>query len=334
MQWTDVRTPRLQLNRNLDIMKNWKNTTVLFAAVLGVLFFHLANVQAQDGRQPSGAKPMTIPVGLKVKSNRAPEMQQLDLNVTEDGEPQSILSIRAVVTDSPITLAVLIQDDLVTSASNEIKPIGEWIRKLPAGSRVMVAYIKAGSLQVRQKFTSDLDKAARALRMPLGVASASPYNPYVEVIEGLNRFESQPSGRRSMLLISDGLDVARGVDSSSATQSLDLQRAINEAQRRSVAIYSFFEPSITLNQSNNGLLIGNAQSSLERLSSETGGRAYFQGTGAPVSFDPFLKDLDDRLQKQLAVTFLSTHLKKGFHKLQIRSVTPGIELSYPSGYVR
>src|SRR5690349_20728340 len=114
MQWTDVRTPQLQLNRNLDIMKNWKNTTVLFAAVLGVLFFHLTNVQAQDGRQPSGAKPMTIPVGLKVKSNREPEMQQLDLNVTEDGEPQSILSIRAVVTDSPITLAVLIQDDLVT----------------------------------------------------------------------------------------------------------------------------------------------------------------------------------------------------------------------------
>ena len=317
-------------------MKNWKNTTVLFAAVLGVLFFQFANVQAQDGNghQPSGAKPMTIPVGLKVKSNREPEVQLLDLNVTEDGEPQSILSIRAVVTNSPITLAVLIQDDLVTSTSNEIKPIGEFIRKLPAGSRVMVAYIKSGSLQVRQKFTSDLDRAARALRVPLGVASAAPYNPYVEVIEGLNRFESQPSGRRSMLLISDGLDVARGVDSSAPSQSLDLQRAINEAQRRSVAVYSFFEPSITLNQTNNGLLTANAQSSLERLSTETGGRAYFQGTGAPVSFDPFLKDLDERLQKQLAVTFLSTHLKKGFHKLQIRSVTPGIELSYPTGYIR
>ena len=317
-------------------MKNWKNTTVLFAAVLGVLLFQLTNVQAQDGsgRQPSGAKPMTIPVGLKVKSNREPEVQLLDLNVTEDGEPQSILSIRAVVTNSPITLAVLIQDDLVTSANNEIKPLAEFIRKLPPGSRVMVGYIKSGSLQVRQKFTSDLDRAARALRMPLALASASPYNPYVEVIEALNRFESQPSGRRSMLLISDGLDVARGVDSSSATQSLDLQRAINEAQRRSVAVYSFFEPSITLNQINNALLTGNAQSSLERLSSETGGKAYFQGTGAPVSFDPFLKDLDDRLQKQLAVTFLSTHLKKGFHKLQIRSVTPGIELSYPTGYVR
>jgi len=77
-------------------MKNWKNTTVLFAAVLGVLLFQLTNVQAQDrsGQQPSAAKPMTIPVGLKVKSDREPEVQLLDLNVTEDGEPQSIVDSR------------------------------------------------------------------------------------------------------------------------------------------------------------------------------------------------------------------------------------------------
>ncbi|MCU1263857.1 MAG: hypothetical protein JWM21_175 [Acidobacteria bacterium] len=288
-----------------------------------------------DKKKPTGtAKPVTIPVGIKVHSKPGPEVQLLDLNISEDGEPQTLLSIRAISTNSPITLAVLIQDDLVSSAANEIKPIGEFIRHLPAGSRVMVGYIRTGSLEIRQRFTNDLEKAARALRIPLGVASASPYNPYVEVIEGTNRFESQPSGRRSMLLVSDGLDISRGVDSSSAGQSLDLQRAINQAQRRSVAVYSFFVPSIILSQSDNHLLIGNAQSALERLSSETGGKAFFQGTGAPVSFDPFLKDLNGILEKQLAVTFLSTHPRKGFHRLQIRSLTPGIELSYPSGHIR
>jgi hypothetical protein len=288
-----------------------------------------------DKPKPTGAaKPMTVPVGLKIRTGREPEIQLLDLNVSEDGEPQTILSIRAIVTNSPITLAVLIQDDLVSSTGNEIKPIGEFIRHLPAGSRVMVGYIRAGSLEVRQKFTPDLEKAARSLRIPLGVASASPYNPFVEVLEGINRFESQPTGRRSMLLISDGLDISRGIDSSSAGQSLDLQRAINQAQRRSVAVYSFFVPSITLSQSNDHLLIGNAQSALQRLSSETGGKAFFQGTGAPVSFDPFLRDLNATLEKQLAVTFLSTHLRKGYHRLQIRSLTPGIELTYPTGYIR
>jgi hypothetical protein len=82
------------------------------------------------------------------------------------------------------------------------------------------------------------------------------------------------------------------------------------------------------------LLAANAQSSLLRLSNETGGHAFFQGTGAPVSFDPYIKELDVALDRQAALTFLSTHLSKGFHRIEINSVTPGVKISYPSGYVR
>ncbi len=323
-------------------MTSWKSlffalvaTVMLTGGAVGLTSAAwITGAQNSNKKPQATARPITIPVALKVRANPEPEIQLLDLNISEDGDPQTILSIRAIVTNSPITIAILIQDDIVSSASNEIKPLAEFIRGLPPGSRVMVGYIKTGSLQVRQKFTSDLDKAARSLRVPLGVASAGPYNPYVEVIEAISRFESQPSGRRSILLISDGLDISRGVDSSTPGQSVDLQRAINEAQRRSIAVYSFFEPTVTLNQSGSLVLTGNAQSSLQRLSDETGGKAYFQGTGAPVSFAPFIKDLNVTLEKQLAVTFLSTHPNKGFHKIQIRSVTPGIQLSYPTGYIR
>jgi hypothetical protein len=82
------------------------------------------------------------------------------------------------------------------------------------------------------------------------------------------------------------------------------------------------------------LLAANAQSSLLRLSNETGGHAFFQGTGAPVSFDPYIKELDVALDRQAALTFLSTHLNKGFHRIEINSATPGVKISYPSGYVR
>jgi hypothetical protein len=196
----------------------------------------------------------------------------------------------------------------------------------------MIGYLRAGSLQVKQRFTTDLDKAAGAMRPPTGFASASPYNPYVEVIEALKRFEGQPLGRRAILLVSDGLDISRGVDSSSPTQSVDLQRAVNESQKRGVAIYGFYAPTIVAAQ--NPALVSNAQSSLLRLSDETGGLAFFQGTGAPVSFQPFIRELDTSLQKQAALTFLSTHLRKGFHKLEVKSSTPGVRVSYPSGYVR
>jgi hypothetical protein len=196
----------------------------------------------------------------------------------------------------------------------------------------MTGSLRTGSLQVRQKFTTDLEKAAKSLRPPSGFATAGPYNPYVEVIEALKKFDAQPLGRRAILLVSDGLDISRGVDSSAPTQSIDLQRAVNESQRRSVAIYGFYAP--TQVAAANPMLASNAQSSLLRLSNETGGMAFFQGTGAPVSFDPFIRDLDASLQKQTALTFLSTHLNKGFHKIEIKSSTPGVKVSYPSGYVR
>lgn len=279
-------------------------------------------------------RPVTIPVTIRLKGRTAPrelELQTVDLIVSEDGEPQTLLSIRAR-TNAPINLIVLIQDDVVSSVGLEIKALSEFIRRLPRGSRVLVGYLRAGSMQVRHKFTADLDRAAKSLRPPIGVANAAPYNPYVEVIEALRRFDSQPAGRRAILLVSDGLDISRGLDSSSPGQSSDLQRAIDEAQRRSVAIYSFFVPTVT--SSTDGNLISQGQSSLNRLSDETGGHAFFQGLGVPTSFDPFIRDLALALDTQIALTYLSTHPRNGFHRIKIISSTPGVELDYPSGYTR
>ncbi len=279
-----------------------------------------------------GARPVTIPVGIRVKGTKPePELQMVDLSVSEDGDPQTILSIRAIGNNSPLTLAVLIQDDLVQSVSNEIRPIGDFINRLPKGSRVLVGYLRTGSLQVRQKFTTDIEKAAKALRSPLGLANAGPSSPYIEVIDAIKRFDAQPSGRRAILLVSDGLDISRGADFSSATQSIDLQRAITDAQRRGIAVYAFYAPSVA---TQNHLLAANAQSSLQRLADETGGRAFFQGTGAPVSFDPYLKNLRSSLETQIALTYLSTHLNKGFHRIKVRSATPGVELEHPAGHSR
>lgn len=306
----------------------------LFIIVGSTLLSSSAFAQAPstgNGDDRGPGKPVTVPVTIRVNEASEFELQNIDLTISEDGEPQTIISIRGFG-NSPITLAVLIQEDLVPSVGNEIKDLAEFIRKLPKGSRVMVGYLRTGSLQVKQRFTNDLEKAASALRPPTGFASAGPYNPYVEVIEALKRFESQPLGRRAILLVSDGLDISRGVDSSSPTQSVDLQRAVNESQRRGVAIYGFYAP--TLVAAANPALVSNAQSSLLRLSNETGGLAFFQGTGAPVSFRPFIRELDTSLQKQAALTFLSTHLNKGFHRIEVKSSTPGVRVAYPSGYVR
>src|SRR5215470_11741950 len=73
----------------------------------------------------------------------------------------------------PLNLAILIQDDLVSQVGNELGVTRDFIRSLPDGSRVMVGYITTGTLQVRQPFTTDLEKAAKSLRIPIASRSSS-----------------------------------------------------------------------------------------------------------------------------------------------------------------
>ena len=277
-------------------------------------------------------RTVTIPVTLRLPE-RGPqsEVHYLnDLQVFEDGERQEVLAMRGEGR-SPLTLAVLIQDDLVSSMSNEIRGIADFIRKLPPGSRVMVAYLSSGSLRVRQKFTPDLERAAKSLRIPVSSASASPFNPFSLTRDAVKRFESQPIGRRAVLLVSDGIDLSRGFSNSSPAMSLDLQRTVNESQRLGVAVYTIYAPTVG---GADPLLINNGQGSLNRLSDETGGRAFIQGTHAPVSLDRFLRDLDALLSRQFALTYLSTHTGKGFHKVRVVANLTDGEIYYPKGYTR
>jgi len=210
---------------------------------------------------------------------------------TNDSEP---LRVR-----TPLNIAILIQDDLISSVGNELGVTRDFIRSLPAGSRVMVGYITAGSLQVRQPFTTDLNRAASSLRIPIASTSASPYDPYVEVIEALKKFDSSLKGHNVVLLVSDGLDTSRGFDATTAGHTLDIDRTISEANRRNVAIYSFYAPSVGLT-SRSHLAASYGQSSLNRVSHDTGGRAFFQGTTGFVTFDSYFKRLREELNRQYA----------------------------------
>ncbi|MET0647337.1 MAG: hypothetical protein ABW208_11995 [Pyrinomonadaceae bacterium] len=196
----------------------------------------------------------------------------------------------------PVNLAVLIQDDLVSRVGNELRVTADFIRELPAGSTVMVGYIRSGSLQVRQPFTDDLSAAANALRIPVGSTSVSPYNPYVQVRDAVKLFPEGGANRNALLLVSDGLDTSRGFDFSTSVDSIDLNRAVREAKNRGVAVYSFYAPSAGLTSfSRRAVSFG--QSALNRVSNETGGRAFFQGTDF-VTFNAYFSRLAKTLNEQ------------------------------------
>jgi hypothetical protein len=206
---------------------------------------------------------------------------------------------RRLQTIEPLNIAILIQDDLVPQVSNEIGVTRDFIRSLPQGSQVMVGYITAGALQVRQPFTTDLDKAARSLRIPTASTASTPFNPYVEVLEALRQFDKNGTNANAILLVSDGLDTSRGFDSTAAGYTVDIERAIKEANKRGVSIFSFYAPSVGLT-SRSRIAASYGQSSLNRLSNETGGKAFFQGTSGFVTFNSYFSRLRETLNRQYA----------------------------------
>jgi len=214
-------------------------------------------------------------------------------SVSKENEQRSLQGIE------PLNIAILIQDDLIPQVGNELGVTRDFIRSLPEGSRVMVGYITAGTLQVRQPFTTDLERAAKSLRIPLAARGSSAFNPYVEVLEALKKFDSSWTNANAVLLVSDGLDVSRGFDSTAAGHTLDIDRTIREANKRRVSIFSFYAPSVGLT-SRSSLASSYGQSSLNRVSNETGGRAFFQGTTGFVTFDSYFKRLSDTLNRQYA----------------------------------
>ncbi|HEX6285541.1 MAG TPA: hypothetical protein VFZ71_11735, partial [Pyrinomonadaceae bacterium] len=126
-----------------------------------------------------------------------------------------------------------------------------------------------------------------------------PFNPYVEVVEALRKFDRNSKNANAILLISDGLDTSRGFDSTAAGYTIDIERAIKEANKRNVSVFSFYAPSVGLT-SHSRIAASYGQSSLNRLSRETGGTAFFQGTTGFVTFNSYFARLRDTLNRQYA----------------------------------
>jgi VWFA-related protein len=213
----------------------------------------------------------------------------------------------------------------------QLKEIANFIRNLPSDTRVMVGYLRGPTFQPTQRFTNDLQKASKALRSVAGTSFVSENGPYDGLYEAIKRFDGLPAGRRAVLLIADGFDSSIGPSPADVARSPELDRAIGRAQRNGVAVYTIFSPTALTESAGSSRALA-AQAGLQRLADETGGKSYFQGTSAPISLEPFFRDINMTLGRQFALTYLSTHMKKGYHRVEVTSTNPEVRIEHPKGY--
>ena len=300
---------------------------------LGVLLAGLMSALAALGAGGQGSVPANVAQVIVTVHPRQPGANPVvnpdDVRVYEDDKSRPVVSwVAAEPQSSPLELTILVDDSIGATASLQFKDLADFFPTLPAGTRVRVAYASFGGNRIVQDFTTDYGLAAKALRLPVGssMAGGSIYDSVANLLKRWPR----DGNRRELLMISDGIDINQGFEQSQPTLNMELQRAIDLAQNTNVPIYTIFARGARSLEGHE-FLLNNGQGCLLRLTSETGGQSYFEGTRTPLAFAPFLKQFANDLGHQYVLTFQTLPAPKaGYHRLRVTTEVPGVQLLAPA----
>jgi hypothetical protein len=298
------------------------NPQIRTAMVLGALLvFTCSATLLAETPNPIAAGKATITVtAIGKKDAPAPPIAKNDVQLTVNKERKQVAGWEKA---QGLGLAILIDDSLDTSVASQWNDLKAFIMAQPATTAVAVAYASNSTAMVAQDFTTDHELAAKALRIPrgqLGIGSS----PYLAMIDWLKRWP-ETGTRRSLLLISSGIDYFRG---SWGPFYPDVDTVVSRAQRENVNLWSIYSPGIG-HRSRSFALANLGQNNLSKMTDETGGETYYLGTNAPVSFRPYLDEIQTHLNNQYLLTFAGDAGAKGkFEKIQLRTELPDVELSH------
>ena len=219
-----------------------------------------------------------------------------------------------------LELFLLLDDAAGSSLGSQLEDLRRFINSQPATTRIGVGYMRDGTVDIVQNLTEDHNKAAKSLRLPLGLAGVNA-SPYFSVTDLIKRWPETPV-RREILMISDGID--RYGPGGASDPYVD--QVVEQAQRAGIIIFSIYTPGAG-HFGHSFWRINWGQNYLSQLSDETGGESYYLGSEAPVSFSPYLDDLGRRLLHQYLLTFLAKPVKKSaMQSVKLRTEVPNAEL--------
>ncbi len=227
---------------------------------------------------------------------------------------------------SGLQLVVLLDDSSRGNLGLQLNDIRGFLNGLPPTAQVAIGYMRNGTPNLVQNFTNDHGLAAKALRLPQGVpgSNGSPYFCLSDLVK------HWPGGnndvRREVIMVTDGVDRYSG--GRFDPENPYVRAATSDAQKAGVIVYSiYYRGAGRFDRS--GLVTDGGQNYLTQISGDTGGKVYLEGFGNPVSFAPFLSDIQRKLQNQYELTFVST-AKPGLQAIRVKTNQPNTSLQFPA----
>jgi hypothetical protein len=294
---------------------------LIFAAVLASLF----PTHAQDQASSSNVQVTTVVTALGPKYTAPPALGKQDINVTEGKQKREVTNwIPAQGDKAALQLAIVIDDADSQDLATQLSDLKNFISSQPATTAIGVFYASNGTVQPASQFNTDHEAVAKSVRIPLGYTGAYS-SIYLSVMSLMKGWPVTGGARREILLIADGIDRFRG----DYPISPDVDSTIINAQRAGIMVHTLFATGVG-RATRNSFRLNLGQSNLAKVADGTGGEAFFQGFFTPVSYAPFLQQLDMVLKNQYWLSWASERSKKPKGELRgfkVRTEQHGVDIS-------
>lgn len=287
-----------------------------------------ASVFPQGEKEGQGVAIVTIlPKHASDPAPNAAALSAQDMTVKVNGKDSKITNFASFNgSKDAIELVVLIDASARTSLGRQIDDIAEFVKSLPPNIKTTVGYMQNGNSALAGPFSTDRAEVLRGLHIPVGSPGTNG-SPYFCISDLAKRWPSgDREARREVLAITDGVDeYNRRYDPDDPY----VQAAIADAVRAHLVVYSIYwrdqgraDQTQYANNAGQNLMLSVTQA--------TGGKSFWEGTGNPVSFQPYLEELTRRFQNQYELSFVvPMNGKPQVENLKLKFKTPGSEVDAP-----
>ncbi len=264
----------------------------------------------------------TVVTILPKKGDAAPPVPQSSLEVKVDGKKTQPTTWQPYG-HGEVQLVLLIDDSARSSFGRNLDDLSTFVSGLPPNVSVAVAYMLNGAAQFTGPLSKDKAGVAKTIHLPGGTPGSNA-SPYFCLQDLAKRWPAPPSAaRREVLMITDG------VDEYNLRYDPDdpyVHAAMDAANRANLVIFSIYyrdqgRLSRSFYETNAG------QNYLFQVADATGGNVYYEGLSNPVSFQPFLQDLDRRLENQYELGVpVKPEKKVSYADLKVKSDVGAVKL--------
>ena len=301
--------------------------TCCAAVLLGIVL--PGSVPAASAQGNQGGPSAVITVDAKGSGELAQAVPQAAVRAKVAGKDAPVVEWHhygAQATQPNLQLVLLIDDGARSSLGLHMKELQRFLTEQPPTTEVALAYMRNGTAVLTTPFTTTHEQVAQTLRIPLS-SPGSNGSPYFALSDLLKRWPAHdPNERREVVMITDGIDRYNGLRYDPSNPYIS--GTIRDVIRNRAVVYSiYYHDAGFADRTFAG--VDSGQNYLTQLCQAAGGEFFYQGTGNPVDFTPFLDQINRKLANQYELTVTPPAGAKNIVNLKVQVSAPNTKTQAP-----